>query len=534
MALVFKFPQRVLGKPEAHFSARCFGAWAKTGKREAAMRSYAGTFGWSLTAMLVAAAAWAGSGFFAAPVPEAHAQPTPLTAAPPPGPGGRVTPTSMGQLQLSFSDVVKRTAPAVVNVYTRKIVRRSPMLDDPFFRRFYGIPDQAARGPASRKVQNSLGSGVIVRSDGIVVTNNHVIEGADEIVVVLSDKREFDAKILLADDKTDLAVLKIDTAGKALPALRFHNSDDAQVGDIVLAIGNPFGVGQTVTSGIISALARTQVGVSDYQFFIQTDAAINPGNSGGALVTMNGDLIGINTAIFSKTGGNVGIGFAIPANMVKLVAASAESGGKQIARPWIGVDGQPVTSEIAESLGLDRPQGILLQDVPAASPLARAGLKQGDVVTKIDGFEVNDLQSLRYRMATKGVGKTAEIGYLRNGTATTAQVALVTAPDFPARAKTVVNGPNPFNGATVSNLNPAFAEELGISRTRGVVIAKVERRSLAARVGFRPGDFVLEVNGREINGLDVLNEQLQQRPRAWEIAVERGGQVRRVRLPPVR
>jgi Do/DeqQ family serine protease len=499
---------------------------------EALMRDFGGPISMTLTAALLAAAAWAFSNFVAAPAGDARAQA--LTASQPPSASGRVTPTSQAQLQLSFSEVVKRTAPAVVNVYTKKIVRRSPMLDDPFFRRFYGIPDQAARGPAQRKVQNSLGSGVIVRGDGVVITNNHVIEGADEIVVVLADKREFDAKILLADDKTDLAVLKINTAGRTLPALRFHNSDDAEVGDIVLAIGNPFGVGQTVTSGIISALARTQVGVSDYQFFIQTDAAINPGNSGGALVTMNGDLIGINTAIFSRTGGNVGIGFAIPANMVKLVAASAESGGKQIARPWIGVDGQPVTSDIADSLGLDRPQGILLQDVPAASPLARAGLKTGDVVTKIDGFEVNDLQSLRYRMATKGVGKTAEIGYLRNGAPASAQVALVTAPDTPARNTTEVDGANPFNGATVSNLNPAFAEELGISRTRGVVIAEVARGSLAARVGFRPGDFVLAVNGRDINGVDVLNEQLRQRPRAWEIAVERNGQVRRVRLPPVR
>jgi Do/DeqQ family serine protease len=509
--------------------------WAFIGMSETMIRDSSGGVWLALSALLLGALTWALAGTFGAAPVEAQAQPAPLTASPPPGGSApRAVPTSMGQLQLSFADVVKRTAPAVVNIYTKKIVRRSPMLDDPFFRRFYGVPDEQARGPATRKVQNSLGSGVIVRGDGVVVTNNHVIDGADEIVVVLSDKREFDAKVLLADEKTDLAILKIDTAGRNLPALRFHNSDDAQVGDIVLAIGNPFGVGQTVTSGIISALARTQVGVSDYQFFIQTDAAINPGNSGGALVTMNGDLIGINTAIFSRTGGNIGIGFAIPANMVKLVAASAERGGKQIARPWIGVSSQAVTADIADSLGLDRPQGVLLQEIAAGSPAARAGLKTGDVVTKIDGFAVDDPQSMRYRMATKGVGNSAEVTYLRNGQPNVVQVALQPAPDVPARNISQIEGANPLNGATVGNLNPAHAEELGVSQSSGVIIREVGRRSLAARVGFRPGDIVLEVNGRKIDGVDVLKEQLRQRPRGWSIAIDRGGRVRSVQLPPVR
>jgi Do/DeqQ family serine protease len=505
------------------------------GTSETMTRDLPGGLWLALTALFLGALTWVFAGSFGAAPVEAQAQPTPLTASPPPGgSSGRTVPTSMGQLQLSFADVVRRTAPAVVNIYTKKIVRRSPFMDDPFFRRFYGVPDDQARGPATRKVQNSLGSGVIVRGDGVVVTNNHVIAGADEIVVVLADKREFDAKVLLADEKTDLAILKIQTGGKALPSLRFHNSDDAQVGDIVLAIGNPFGVGQTVTSGIISALARTQVGVSDYQFFIQTDAAINPGNSGGALVTMDGALIGINSAIYSRSGGNIGIGFAIPANMVKLVAASAESGGKQIARPWIGVSSQAVTADIADSLGLDRPQGVLLQEIAPGSPAARAGLRTGDVVTKVDGFEVDDPQSMRYRMATKGVGNTAEVTYLRNGQPGAVQVALQTAPDSPARNITDIDGPNPFNGATVGNLNPAFSEELGVPQSKGVIIADVDRRSIAARVGFRPGDIILEVNGRKIDGVDVLNEQLRQRPRGWSISIDRGGRVRSVQLPPVR
>lgn len=508
--------------------------WVLTGMSETMTRDFGGGLWLALTALFLGVLTWVFAGNFGAAPVEARAQATPLTASPPPAGSGRTTPTSMGQLQVSFSEVVRKTAPAVVNIYTKKIVRRSPMLDDPLFRRFYGVPDDQARGPATRKVQNSLGSGVIMRSDGIVVTNNHVIDGADEIVVVLSDKREFDAKVLLADDKTDLAILKINTAGRTLPALRFHNSDDAEVGDIVLAIGNPFGVGQTVTSGIISALARTQVGVSDYQFFIQTDAAINPGNSGGALVTMDGALIGINTAIFSRSGGNIGIGFAIPANMVKLVVASAERGGKQIARPWIGVASQAVTADIAESLGLDRPQGVLLQEIAPASPAARAGLRQGDVVTKIDGFAVDDPQSMRYRMATKGVGNNAEVTYLRNGQSAVVQVALQPAPDTPARNVTEIDGPNPFNGATVGNLNPAFAEELGVQQSKGVIVTEIDRRSLSARVGFRPGDIILEVNGRKIDGVDVLKEQLRQRPRGWNISIDRGGRVRSVQLPPVR
>ncbi|HAH10168.1 MAG TPA: serine protease [Alphaproteobacteria bacterium] len=414
---------------------------------------------------------------------------------------------------------------------SRKIVRRPPMFDDPFFRRFYGIPDQ--QGPSTRKVPSSLGSGVIVRGDGIVITNNHVIAEADEIMVVTNDRREFAAKVLLADDKTDLAVLKIDPAGRTLPSLRFADSDTAQVGDIVLAIGNPFGVGQTVTSGIISALARTQVGVSDYQFFIQTDAAINPGNSGGALVTMDGSLIGINTAIFSRSGGSIGIGFAIPANMVKLVSTTAE-GGKKLQRPWVGLTPKVVTNDVAESLGLDRPQGVLVQSLAANGPAARAGLREGDVVTKVDGQEVADPEALRYRLATKGVGSTAQLSYLRDGSSGVATVALTKAPDSPPRNIQDIDGPNPLNGAVVGNLNPAFAEELGVEAQQGVVIVDVNRRSLAARVGLRPEDIVVRINGRRIDSVDVLLEQVRQRPRGWELVVDRKGRELSVRLPPVR
>src|SRR5277367_1248127 len=280
-------------------------------------------------------------------------------------------PQSTAQVQLSFAPVVKHVAPAVVNVYARSVVQQpmNPLFADPFFQRFFGASPEFRQ-----RVQQSLGSGVIVRADGIVLTNNHVVEGGQDIVVALSDRREFKAKVLLADSHTDLAVLKIDTKGEKLPIVDFGDSDRLQVGDLVLAIGDPFGVGQTVTMGIVSALARTQVSASDYQFFIQTDAAINPGNSGGALVTTDGKLAGINTAIVSRSGGSVGIGFAIPANLARRVVEGVE-GGQGVNLSWVRATGQSVTSDIAQSVGLPRPGGLLIKDIYPGGPLANAGVK---------------------------------------------------------------------------------------------------------------------------------------------------------------
>src|SRR5262252_8534584 len=260
-------------------------------------------------------------------------------------------PTSPDEIRLSYAPVVKRVAPAVVNVYAARVVENRPMFDDPISRRFFG------GGGRHEQVQRSLGSGVIVDPAGLVVTNFHVIENADQVRVSLADKREFEADIVLKDQHSDLAVLRLKDARERFAAIDLGDSDALQVGDVVLAIGNPFGVGQTVTHGIVSAVARTQVGITDYQFFIQTDAAINPGNSGGALVDLVGRLVGINTAIFSRSGGSQGIGFAIPANMVKVVVASAKSGGSIVQRPWLGARLQAVTPEIAEGLGLKRPSG---------------------------------------------------------------------------------------------------------------------------------------------------------------------------------
>src|SRR5499426_4520952 len=299
----------------------------------------------------------------------------PLAAAQERTPERRV-PSSANELRLSYAPVVRRAAPAVVNVYAAKMVTvRNPLFEDPIFRRFFGAP--GAPGGPGDQVQRSLGSGVLIDATGLVVTNNHVIEGSDQVRVSLADKREFEAEMVLKDSRSDLAVLRIKAQNERFPALEFADSDALEVGDVVLAIGNPFAVGQTVTHGIVSALARTEVGITDYQFFIQTDAAINPGNSGGALVDMDGKLVGINTAIFSRSGGSHGIGFAIPSNMVRLVVQAALKGGK-VQRPWLGASLQPVTPDIAESLGLAAPSGALVSSVRANGPAARGGLQAGD------------------------------------------------------------------------------------------------------------------------------------------------------------
>lgn len=435
-------------------------------------------------------------------------------------------PQSVQQMQLSFAPLVARVTPAVVNIYTSKLVTRraNPLFDDPFFNHFFGgmmLPDMPGRG-----VQNSLGSGVIVRPDGLVVTSNHVIEDADEIRIVLSDKREFPAKVAVADKRTDLAVLKITTKlDHPLPFLDLKDSDDAQVGDLVLAVGNPFGVGQTVTSGIISALARTDVGVSDYSFFIQTDAAINPGNSGGALVAMDGRLIGINTAIFSKSGGSMGIGFAIPANMVKTVLLAEENGGK-LQRPWLGANAQTVTADLAGSLGLSRPQGAVVTRVFDNSPAAEAGLRNGDVIIAIDGRTVDDHQAMRFRIATAPLGKQLPVTILRKGKQMIVPVTMVAPPFNPPPDATLLGGPQPFSGASIANLSPGLAEKTGFDGDPdGVVILDLAPGSLAVRIGLQIGDVVKSINDVRINDVRTMADLLRQPARAWAISLLRDGQI---------
>ncbi|OQW57638.1 MAG: serine protease [Proteobacteria bacterium SG_bin9] len=431
----------------------------------------------------------------------------------------RIVPTSPQQLKLSYAPIVQRTQPAVVNVYAGKTVPRNPLLDDPIFRRFFGVPGQLQ----PEQMQRSLGSGVMVDSSGLVVTNNHVIEGADQVKVSLSDKREFEAEIVLKDSRTDLAVLRLKDTKEKFPTLDFANSDELLVGDVVLALGNPFGVGQTVTHGIVSALARTQVGITDYQFFIQTDAAINPGNSGGALVDLTGKLVGINTAIFSRSGGSQGIGFAIPANMVRVVVASAKSGGKAVQRPYLGARLQAVTPEIAETLSLKRPSGALVTNVAPGSPAARAGLKLSDLIVSIDGQQVDDPNAFDYRFATRPLGGSAQVEIQRGGKPVKVAIPLEVAPDT-GRDEIVIKSRTPFQGAKVANISPALADELRIdSNVEGIVVVDFEDSAPAQAVGFQKGDVIQSVNNQKIAKTSDLERATREPARLWRIIVVRGG-----------
>jgi Do/DeqQ family serine protease len=437
----------------------------------------------------------------------------------------RQPPASETQVTLSFAPVVKKAAPAVVNVYAQRIermARRNPLFDDPIFRRFFG----EGRGPGGATAR-SLGSGVIVDPSGLVVTNNHVIADMNEVKVALADRREFPADILLRDTRSDLAILRIKgPKGATFPVLPLGDSDAIQVGDLALAIGDPFGVGQTVTQGIISALARTETGISDYGFFIQTDAAINPGNSGGALVDMSGRLIGINAAIVSQSGGSVGIGFAIPVNMVKDVLATAMAGGKEVHRPWLGATLQNLNRDIADSLGLDRQAGALVADVDPHGPAAQGGLKQGDVITAVDGKEVYDSGGVGYRLAAMPIGGVASLSVLRHGKAAVVALKLEAAPERPLRDQLTIAGSSPFAGATVVNISPATTEEYSLSHvSQGVAVIGVQEGSPAAMVGVQNGDVVLSLNGEKIHTTRDLERAAAASPYVWRLQINRSGQV---------
>ncbi|MGE0766654.1 MAG: Do family serine endopeptidase [Hyphomicrobiaceae bacterium] len=433
----------------------------------------------------------------------------------------REVPPSREAVLYSFAPIVKRTAPAVVNVFVRGRVQlpKSPF-NDPFFRKFFG----GQFGLPADRVQSSLGSGVIVSPDGTVVTNTHVIKigGQAEIRLVLSDKREFDAKVLLQDEKTDIAVLKIEGGDGNFPYLQFENSDDLEVGDQVLAIGNPFGVGQTVTSGIVSGLTRTEVTKSDAQVFIQTDAAINPGNSGGALVDMAGRLVGINTAIFSRSGGSHGIGFAIPSNLVRIYADSALT-GRKVERPWLGARLQAVNRDIADALNLQRATGAAVMRVHAASPAAAARLEAGDVIVAVDGQEVSDPRAVQYRLTTRGVGNRASLDVIRKGKRIVVEVALTSAPQPTLQDIRNLAGPHPLDGARVVNLYPPLADDLGLDQTDGVVVVSVRSGSTAERLNFRAGDVIVKVGDVQIDSYETLAPLLSKQRRFWDITVNRAG-----------
>jgi serine protease Do len=420
-------------------------------------------------------------GTVAASLPSAHGQPLP---------------SDRSDLAYSYASLVKRVSPAVVNIYTTTTARVQRRLLFPF----PGTPQ------AGERVQNSLGSGVLVRPDGLIVTNAHVVKGADEIRIVLADRREFDAKVVTQDERYDLALVRIESDDK-FPFLELRDSDSIEVGDVVLAIGNPFGLNQTVTSGIISALARSAGGVNDSSFFIQTDAAINPGNSGGALVSLDGRLIGINTAIYSQSGGSVGIGFATPSNIVNRMVALGEHGGR-IVRPWMGMNMQRVTSDIAAGLNLSRPAGLVVKEVFPGGPGAHAGFKRNDVIIGIKDQPIDDEASLRFRLATLQVGTTVPVKVIRGGKEQVISMKLMAPPEDPPRDLADLDGRQPLSGASVANMSPAVADELGLVEWRsGVIVMEVKPGSYAGRF-VRSGDMILGINGQEVHNVAELKKRI--------------------------
>ncbi len=444
----------------------------------------------------------------------------------------KVVPQSQAQLQFSFAPVVKQVSSAVVNIYTSRSTQTqnlSPLMDDPIFRHFFG--EEMLANPSRKRIQRSLGSGVIVREDGIVITNNHVIRGADEIKVVLADGREFAAKAVVRESRTDLAALQLQGDLGSLPVLPIGDADQLEVGDVVLAIGNPFGLEQTVTSGVVSALARTQIGVSDLRSFIQTDASINRGNSGGALVDLQGQLVGINTVILSRTGGSIGIGFAIPANLVTPVILSVDNKGN-IVRPWLGAAGQKLTAEIAQSLNLDQLSGVVITGMYPGSPAEQAGFKVGDVILEVDGYRVRDKAGLDFRVASRPVNHQAKIKLWRKKSKQTevVTVKLTAPPGSFTISPATIDGRHPLVGAELVTLTPAVATKLGLDfMQKGVVVTKIKRGSIANRISLLPGDIIRRVNGDVTDSVANLERAIKKQPR-WVIELQRGKRVFKLSL----
>ena len=414
---------------------------------------------------------------------------------------GKDVPQNKGEIQLSFAPLVKKVAPAVVNIYAKRNMIagfKNPFMDDPFFSMFFN--SELFGGQMRQLLESALGSGVIVTEDGLVVTNAHVIDGAQEIKIVLSDGNEYAVDVLLSDKGSDLALLRVRDSSVTLPFVTLKPSESLEVGDLVLAIGNPFGVGQTVTSGIVSAQGRSSLDINDYNFFIQTDAAINPGNSGGPLVAMDGKVVGINTAIYSRSGGSLGIGFAIPSEMVASVIAAemnGQIGAQGIIRPWMGMQAQNVTADIALSLGMKRPVGALLSNVHSASPFSEAGIQSGDVVSAINGRPIKDAAELKFRMATVPIGKEAVVTVLRKGEVLNITVKAVAPPETPPRDSQTLRGTHALRGAVVANLNPAVSVELGLNgEENGVVVLQGPGGFFFGRT-IMPGDILVEINGKK-------------------------------------
>ncbi len=414
-----------------------------------------------------------------------------------------------GKFSTSFAPVVKRVAPSVVKISTtvkgKEISQGNlNMPDDPFFRQFFGQQFQRRGGEQQSRTpaEHGVGSGVIVTKDGYILTNNHVVDGADTVTVNLTDGREFTAKVIGKDPKSDVAVVKIDA--KDLPFIEIANSDKIEVGDLALAIGNPFGIGQTVTMGMVSALGRATMGL-DYEDFIQTDAAINPGNSGGALVDADGRLIGINTAIYSRSGGNQGIGFAIPMNLARGVMESLVKYGK-VTRGYLGVRIQDVTPVLAKQFELKDNKGALVADVEPKGPAEKAGIQSGDVIVQINGTQVTDSRHLKLEVARTVPGAKVSIKLLREGSPRTLDVTVKELPGSDEVAKNDANDSDTsdtLKGVAVGDLDTGARQELNVpAQVKGVVVTAVEPNSAAAEAGLKPGDVITEINRRPVKNAD--------------------------------
>ena len=445
-------------------------------------------------------------------VPESAAPSQPAVPAPVvAGPAGS---------ERNFVHVAKVVTPAVVNISTTMRGAKggeaphAMPFDDPFFRRFFGEEFfRRFEAPRERK-ERSLGSGVIVDASGLIITNNHVVGKADEIKVLLSDKRELKAKLIGSDAKTDLAVIRIEAAG--LHTIPWGDSDTLEVGEYVLAVGNPFGLNQTVTMGIVSAVGRASMGIAEYEDFIQTDAAINPGNSGGALVNARAELIGINTAIFSQSGGNMGIGFAVPSSMARSILEQLTATGK-VVRGWLGVSIQEMTPDLARQFGVGEPKGVLVGEVLDDSPAKRAGLERGDVILEFDGRPVENPTQLRNAVARTPIGKKTSVKFIRDQKVKTAGVTIVEQPKTVAQAGSE-ESPEPSAAPTsllsdldVRELTADLARRLGVpAAERGVIIARVQTGSAAEEAGLRDGDLILEVNRRPVRSIKAYESAVSQ------------------------
>jgi serine protease Do len=448
-----------------------------------------------------------------------------------------LVPESKQQISYSFSPIIKKTAPAVVNIYTKRRVKVnsfSPFMNDPFFSQFFN--NDMFQHHSKERLQNSLGSGVIISNEGIIVTNYHVIENAEDISVVLDGQRDYKAHVIVKDKAHDLALLRSPELAKDnnFKYLELGDSEKLEVGDLVLAIGNPYGLGKTVTSGIISGPDKSfsQQVMGDY--FIQTDAPINPGNSGGALINIQGELIGINTAIYTQSGGSHGLGFAIPSNTVKAFLKNTDIKEGKLLKPWAGMKAVDIDSTIKEALNLSQP-GVIIKALHKDSNFAKAGIRTGDVITKIDGNIVSSVKELDHRLYTIGINKKARVEYIRDKTTYTVEVILEVAPLRPTPDYTKITTKSLLQGATVANLSPALAEEIELDLesllriyseySNVVVITAVKSKSIAISYGLQPGDIILNYGNQKITTINSLKNAINNEQARHTITIIRNNRI---------